>query len=100
MMHCIAGSAVVCCSLNSAVLIMHCHKPTNIATLLAPMMFCTAQVGQYEVGEQAARARDLAVIGTGMASQPKLNFPAPSYRLSEVLAVVGALRAKHPQHFG
>ncbi|KAL6754550.1 hypothetical protein V8C86DRAFT_335072 [Haematococcus lacustris] len=55
------------------------------------------QVGRFDDEEDAARARDLAVLGLGSASCPKLNFDADMYSLTMVELMVMVLAEEHPQ---
>lgn len=57
-----------------------------------PFLFCTplVQVGRFEDPEDAARSRDLAMLGLGNSRAPKLNFDADDYTTSQIELLVGA----------
>lgn len=46
-------------------------------------------MGRYEEEEDAARARDLAILCLGLAREPRLNFDADHCCASEVELLVG-----------
>ena len=48
---------------------------------------------------EAARVRDIGVMGMGMALAPKLNFDPRSFTLSEAMPVVQAIVTSLPKHF-
>ena len=43
--------------------------------------------------------RDLAMLGLGTSSLPRLNFSAMSYSLPEILAVASRVVHDYPNHF-